>query len=409
LEPIDIISGEVRNRIRERGIDPRLDSGLTRELIAETIADYDERTLSGSLPIVADKDELGRLIADDVVGFGPLQKYLDDPEVEEIWLNGPHAVYVSRSGVSELTTTVFTEAQVDDLIERMLRTTGRRVDLSSPFVDASLPDGSRLHVVLPDITRRYPAVNIRKFVTRPHGLDALVAAGSLTPAAAHFLHAAVTCGANIMISGATQAGKTTMLAALTGSIPSRERVITCEEVFELSVRARDWVALQCRQPSLEGTGEVTLRTLVKEALRMRPSRIIVGEVREAEAFDMLIGMNSGLPAMSSIHANSARSAVTKLCTLPLLASSNVDAGFVVPTVAGCVDIIVHLRMNAQGHRTVEEIAAVPGGVEGDVVELETLFTRDRAGRLLRGSGFSHLGDRFAGSGFNLHDILEQAA
>ena len=185
---------------------------------------------------------------------------------------------MSRRGVSELTTTVLSEADVDELIERMLRTTGRRVDLSSPFVDASLPDGSRLHVVLPDITRKHPAINIRKFITRTRNLGDLVALGTLTSAAAQFLSIAVAAGANVLVSGATQAGKTTMLNALTGAIPVRDRVVTCEEVFELSVPSRDWVPMQCRQASLEGTGEVTLRNLVKEALRMRPDRVIVGEV-----------------------------------------------------------------------------------------------------------------------------------
>lgn len=409
MEAIDIISAEVRERIRSCGLDPRTEAAATRELVLEVIADYDEQTLSGTMPVLVDKDATARRIIDEVSGFGALQRYLDDPEVEEIWLNGPSAVFVSRGGVSELTTTVLTDSDVADLIERMLRTSGRRVDLSSPFVDASLPDGSRLHVVLPDITRAHPAVNIRKFIARPRDLQALVAADSLTQQAADFLSAAVTAGANIVVSGATQAGKTTMLSALTGSIPSRERVVTCEEVFELSLRNRDWVALQCRQPSLEGTGEVTLRKLVKEALRMRPTRIIVGEVREAEAFDLLVSMNAGLPAMGSIHANSARAAITKLCTLPLLASPNVTPSFVLPTVAGCIDLVVHLALARDGARTVEEIVAVPGGIEGEVVEMETVFTRDAARHLVRGTGFTHLAPRFAAAGLDLHRVLERAA
>lgn len=408
MDAADIVSAEVRDLIRARGIDPRTEAAQTRELIAEVVKDYDERTLAGSLPLLTDPEETGRRILDAVSGFGPLQRYLDDPEIEEIWINGPHGVFVSRNGVSELTPTLLTAEEVDDLIERMLRTTGRRVDLSSPFVDASLPDGSRLHVVLPDITRAHPAVNIRKFIARARRLDDLVAGGTLPSHAAAFLDAAVVAGANIVVSGATQAGKTTMLNALTGSIPARERVITCEEVFELVVPARDWIALQCRQPSLEGTGAVTLRQLVKEALRMRPSRLLVGEVREAECFDLLVAMNSGLPGMGSIHANSARSAITKLCTLPLLAGPNIGSGFVTPTVAGSIDLIVHMRLDRDGRRRVDEIAAVPGGVEGDVVELETVFHTDSAGRLVRGSGFTHLGARFAQVGRDIHAILEAA-
>ncbi len=315
-------------------------------------------------------------------------------------------MFISRRGLSELTTTVLTPTQVDDLIERMLRSTGRRVDLSSPFVDAMLPSGARLHVVLPDITRAHPAVNIRKFIARSRSLDDLVRTGTMTPHVARFLHHAVRAGANLLVSGATQAGKTTLLNALTGSLPARERVVTCEEVFELSVSARDWVPLQCRQPSLEGTGEVTLRRLVKEALRMRPERIIIGEVREAECFDLLVAMNAGIASMGSIHANSARAAVTKLCTLPLLAGPNIGSSFVTPTVAGCVDLVVHMRRDRTGHRRVHEVVAVPGGVEHEVVELETVFHTDPStGTLVRGSGFTHLAESFADAGVDVHRLL----
>lgn len=408
MEALEIIRSEVRDLIRTRGIDPRSEARPTAELIDEVIRAYDERTLSGSLPVLSDAEAARRSVLDDLTGYGAIQKYLDDPTVEEIWLNGPHAVFVSRRGVSELTPTVLSEAEIAELIERLLRTTGRRVDLSSPFVDAALPDGSRLHIVLPDITRTHPAINIRKFIAQTRSLTDLVDAGSLTAGAAGFLDAAVAAGANVLVSGQTQAGKTTMLNALCGSIPVRERVITCEEVFELSVPARDWIAMQCRQSSLEGTGEVPLRRLVKEALRMRPDRIIVGEVREAESLDMLIAMNAGLPAMGSIHANSARSAVTKMCTLPLLAGPNIGSSFVTPTVAGCIDLVVHLTLLRNGNRRVQEIAAVPGGIEGGTVELETIFQTDSSGQLVRGRGFSHLGERIAAIGKNVHTLLEAA-
>lgn len=408
MEAVEIIRAEVRDLIRVRGIDPRSEARPTADVIDEVIRSYDERTLSGSLPLLTDADAARRSVLDDLTGYGAIQQYLDDPTVEELWVNGPHAVFVSRHGVSELTPVVLSEPEVSSLIEQLLRTTGRRVDLSSPFVDASLPDGSRLHIVLPDITRAHPAINIRKFIAHTRSLTDLVEAGSLPPAAARFLDAAVAAGANVLVSGQTQAGKTTMLNALCGSIPVRDRVITCEEVFELSVPARDWVAMQCRQSSLEGTGEVALRRLVKEALRMRPDRIIVGEVREAESFDMLIAMNAGLPSMGSVHANSARSAITKMCTLPLLAGPNIGSSFVTPTVAGCIDLVVHLALLRNGARRVQEIVAIPGGIEGDTVELETVFHTDSDGRLVRGRGFSHLGDRIAAIGKNLHSLLEAA-
>src|ERR1700709_2360383 len=211
-----------------------------------------------------------------------------------------------------------------------------------------LPDGSRLHVVIPDITRRHWSVNIRKFVLSAAHLDDLVEFGTLTTQAARFLEAAVVAGLNIVVAGGTQAGKTTLLNCLAAAVPGRERIISCEEVFELKLPAPDWVALQTRQPNLEGVGEIPLRRLVKEALRMRPDRLIVGEVRQEEALDLLIALNSGVPGLATVHANSAREAVTKLCTLPLLAGENISSQFVVPTVASSVDLVVHLANDAAG-------------------------------------------------------------
>ncbi|MFH5822265.1 CpaF family protein [Georgenia sp. AZ-5] len=323
---------------------------------------------------------------------------------EESWINEPGKVFVARGGRPELTTTILDEAQVRDLVERMLRVSGRRLDLSTPFVDASLVTGERVHVVIPDVTRSAWAVNIRKYVARARRLADLVALGSLTPAAAAFLDAAVVAGLNILVSGATQAGKTTMVGALAGAIPANERVITCEEVFELRLANRDTVALQTRQPNLEGAGEVPLRRLVKESLRMRPDRIIIGEVREAEAFDMLVALNAGVPGMCTIHANSAREAVTKLCTLPLLAGENVTAAFVVPTVAAAVDLVVHLDLDRLGRRTVREVVAVTGRVDEGVIETAEIFVR-HADRLVRGGGYPGRRDRFERAGYDVAALL----
>ncbi len=395
---------DVRELIRRRRLDPTRDDLEVRDLVGEVLDEYDERALVGGLEPLGDRREVRRAILESVAGFGPLQPYLDDPSVEEIWINEPHKVFVARNGRPELTPTFLTEQQVQDLVERMLRSSGRRVDLSSPFVDASLPDGSRLHVVIPDITRRHWAVNIRKFVVAADDLSDLVRLGSLTQAAADFLAAAVAGGLNILVAGGTQAGKTTMLNCLAAAIPAHERVVTCEEVFELQINLRDVAAMQCRQAGLEGTGEVPLRRLVKEALRMRPGRIVVGEVRQEESLDLLIALNSGLPGMATVHANSAREAVTKMCTLPLLAGSNVSAGFVVPTVASSVDLVVHLGMDADGHRRVREIVALPGRVEGDVVETADIFVRTGQ-ELVRGDGFPPHADRFARAGHDLGRLL----
>ncbi|MEJ7741191.1 MAG: ATPase, T2SS/T4P/T4SS family [Nocardioidaceae bacterium] len=207
--------------------------------------------------------------------------------MEEVWINQPQRVFVARAGKHELTTTILDAVQVRDLVERMLKTSGRRLDLSTPFVDAMLPSGHRLHVVLDGITRGFSAVNIRKFVVRAKRLHDLVELGTLTPQAAAFLDACVVAGLNIIVAGGTQAGKTTMLNTLGSAVPGGERIVSVEEVFELKLDHPDWVAMQTRQAGLEGTGEIKLRHLVKESLRMRPSRIIVGEVRAEECLDLL--------------------------------------------------------------------------------------------------------------------------
>src|SRR6478736_6064839 len=405
-EAVRHVEGEVRELIRRSGLDPASDAKAVRRLVQDAVQDYDDRSLHGGLPALADLGGAAKSVLDAVAGFGPLQPFLDDPTVEEIWINEPSKVFVARGGAAELTSTLLTADQVRDLVERMLKSSGRRVDLSSPFVDATLPDGSRLHVVIPDITRTHWSVNIRKFVVKADHLDDLVRLGTLTRPAARFLDAAVAAGLNILVAGGTQAGKTTMLNCLAAAIPSRERVVTCEEVFELKIPLRDVAAMQCRQPSLEGTGEIPLRRLVKEALRMRPSRIIVGEVRQAESLDLLIALNSGVPGMCTLHANSAREAIVKMCTLPLLAGENVGSRFVVPTVASSVDIVVHQAIDRDGVRRVHEIVGVPGRIEGDVVEVADLFVQ-REGVLRRAEGFPPHPERFRRAGFDVAALLAQ--
>ncbi|MBE7186987.1 MAG: CpaF family protein [Jatrophihabitans endophyticus] len=401
---LSIVEGEVRELVRRRGIDPIAEPDVVARLVDEVVGDYRDRSITAALPPLGDAVTATRAVLDAVAGFGPLQPLLDDASVEEIWINEPGRVFVARNGRSELTTVILSGEQVAELVERMLRPAGRRLDLSTPFVDAMLPDGSRLHVVIPNITRRHMAVNIRKFAVGLRSLDELVTAGSLTAHAARFLEASVVAGLNVLVAGGTQAGKTTMLNALCGAIPARERVVSVEEVFELSLRAPDVVAMQTRQSNLEGTGEIPLRRLIKEALRMRPSRIVVGEVRQEECLDLLIALNSGLPGMCTLHANSAREALVKMCTLPLLAGENVSAAFVVPTVATSVDLVVHLGMDASGHRRVREIAAVSGRVEGDVIEAAEIFAT-RNGRLERGDGFPPHGDRYEAAGIDLARLL----
>lgn len=372
---LSIVEDEVRAVVRRRGLDPSREGPAgVAVVVDEVLADYEGRIEAGGLPRIVDRPGLRKLVLDRVAGLGALQPLMDDPEVEEIWINGPGKIFCARAGRRSLTNIHLQEEEVRDLVERMLRASGRRLDLSHPFVDATLVDGSRLHVVIPDITRKHWAINIRKFVLRAHALGELVRLGSLDRKAASFLQAGVRAGLNIIVSGGTQTGKTTMLNCLAGAIPSGDRVITCEEVFELQVGAADLVAMQTRQTNLEGKGAMDLRKLIIEALRMRPDRVIVGEVRQHEALDLLVALNSGLPGMTSIHANSAREALTKLTTLPLLAGENVTHSFVVPTVATCIDLIVHLGRES-GHRRVLEIVGVTGRVEGHTIETVSLWKR----------------------------------
>jgi pilus assembly protein CpaF len=351
--------------------------------------------------------ELQSLAMAELAGFGVLQPLLDDTSIEEIWINSPAEVFVARNGVPELTNLSMTEVQVRDLVERMLQASGRRVDMSSPFVDASLPDGSRLHVTIPDITSKYWAVNIRKFSHSVRDLGDFVEGGSLTRQAAEFLRMSVLARQNILVCGATQAGKTTMLNALLRSSRENDRIITVEETFELNFGARDCVAMQCRQASLEGTGEITLRRLIKEALRMRPDRLVVGEVREAESLDLLIALNSGLPGACSVHANSAQDALTKLCTLPLLAGRNIDASFVVPTVASCIDVVVHCELDRFGRRRVSEIISPTGRVINGEIESTVIFELKNDVLTATGKLPARL-EKFELTNLNPHIVLDAA-
>lgn len=367
-----LVAERVRERLRAERADPSRDPDLAAQIARAEVRRHNDFALARGLAPVDDEAACVRDVLASVAGYGPLQAYLDDPTVEELWINAPDRIFVARGGVPERTPLVLTETAVRDLVERMLQSSGRRVDLSQPFVDASLPDGSRLHVVIPDITRRHWAVNVRKFLPAYRDLGRLVAAGSLDPSAAHLLQEAMVQGRSVLVSGATHAGKTTLLGALIAACPPTHRIVTVEETFELAVGAADIVSLQGRQPSLEGTGEVTLRRLVKEALRMRPDRLVVGEVRDAEALDLLLALNTGVPGAATIHANSAREALSKLAALPLLAGRNIDSSFVLPAVAASVHLVVHCERDASGARRVVEIVA-PTGVDGGVIAARTLY------------------------------------
>jgi pilus assembly protein CpaF len=406
-ELVELLDQQVRALVRREGVDPQRDAPIVRRIAEGVVRDHDDRSLTGVVAPVPDIDAVVEELVARVSGFGPLQPFLDDPTVEEVWINDPSRVFIARNGRHELTNLMLSTAQVQELVERMLKSSGRRIDISQPFVDAMLPDGHRLHVVLEGISRGFSAVNIRKFMLRAARLADLVELGSLSPRAAAFLEASVRAGLNILVAGGTQAGKTTLLNCLASAIPGGDRVISAEEVFELRFPHPDWVPLQTRQSGLEGTGEIRLRNLVKESLRMRPSRIIVGEVRAEECLDLLLALNAGLPGMCTIHANSARESLVKMCTLPLLAGENISARFVVPTVATSVDLVVHLGIDVHGVRSVHEIVGVPGRVENDIIETESIFER-RGAELRRTNGMPPRPELYERVGIDVHRILTEA-
>lgn len=371
--PSALVAERVRSRLRAEGIDPSIDPEAAWRITHAEVRGHDDLALARGEALIDDEAACVREVMASLSGFGALQPLLDDPEIEEIWLNGSGHVHVAREGTAERTGLRLDDVSVRDLVERMLQSTGRRVDISQPFVDASLPDGSRLHVAIADVVRGSWAVNIRKFLPKYRSLDALAAQGMMPTDVAELLTTAMNDGRSVIVSGATHAGKTTMLGALLASCASTQRIVTVEETFELAVEGPDLVSLQGRQASLEGTGEITLRRLVKEALRMRPDRLVVGEVRDAEALDLVLALNTGVPGACTVHANSATEAIEKLTILPLLAGRNIDRAFIAPALAASIDLVVHCVRDRAGRRHVQEIIAPTGDIDEGKVRTRSVY------------------------------------
>jgi pilus assembly protein CpaF len=321
-------------------------------------------------------------VADEVVGFGPIEFLLKDPDVTEVMVNGPHDVYVERGGRIERVQGGLFEGEeaVLHLIERIVAPLGLRVDESSPWADARLPDGSRVHAIVPPLSLRGPALTIRRFSPVPLTGEDLLAAGSLGPRMLRFLAACIRGRANLIISGGAGGGKTTLLGALSGFIPESERLITIEDAAELRLAKPHVLSLEARPPNVEGKGEVTVRDLVRNALRMRPDRIIVGEVRGGEALDMLQAMNTGHEgSLSTAHANSPRHLLWRLETMALMSGVDLPAEHVRRQIGTAVDVVVHVARLRGGHRVVWEIAEIGIAPDG-TPEASTLFRfRTRAG------------------------------
>ncbi len=384
------IRSEVREQLRELlDAEALLQPGpaeyeQVERLARERIAAADRRAANLGLPPLADPGGLTRRILDGLLGLGPLQPLLDDPSVEEIIVNGPQRIFAISGGRKRLSEIVLEDdEQLLALLRRALGPLGRRLDETSPMVDARLPDGSRLNAVIAPLAQGGTHATIRKFVLRARTLPDLVSLGVLTPEAAAFLEAAVKAGLNMLIAGGTGSGKTTCLNALGTSVSGlSERVVTIEETAELQLGPvlPDCVALQARPANAEGAGGIPIRALVKNALRMRPTRIVVGEVRGAEALDMLTAMNSGHQgSMCTIHANGPREALTKLRTYALMAEEALPSRAVTEMIAEAIELVVHLRMEPSGRRLVSSIYEVTG-LEGDAVSGSELFCLEE-GRL----------------------------
>jgi pilus assembly protein CpaF len=349
--------------------------GSTQELTKRVLDVVAEELALDRTPLSrVERVRVQQEIADDILGYGPLEPFLRDETVTEIMVNGARDVYVERDGQIQPADVSFSDdAHVLRIIDRIVSQVGRRVDEASPMVDARLPDGSRVNAIIPPLALRGPTLTIRKFSQDPYTLADLAAFGSLTPTAATFLGACVRGKVNVLVSGGTGSGKTTLLNALSAYVPGNERIVTIEDAAELQLQQRHVVALESRPPNVEGEGEVRIRELVRNALRMRPDRIIVGEVRGAETLDMLQAMNTGHEgSLTTIHANTPRDAVHRLEMLVLMGGVELPVRAIREQIASAFDLIVHLVRLVDGNRRISRITEV-AGLEGDVVTLQDLF------------------------------------
>ena len=323
----------------------------------------------------SERQRLERQIADDILGYGPLEPFLHDAAVTEIMVNAYDQLFIERAGIIEETEASFLDdAHLLRIIDRIVSQVGRRIDESSPMVDARLPDGSRVNAIIPPLALRGPSLTIRKFARDALALPDLIRLGTVTEQASEFLGQCVRGKLNMLISGGTGTGKTTLLNAVSANIPSGERIVTIEDAAELRLQQRHVVSLEARPPNVEGEGEVRIRDLVRNALRMRPDRIIVGEVRGAETLDMLQAMNTGHDgSLTTIHANSARDALHRLEMLVLMAGVELPVKAIREQVAGGFDLLVHISRLVDGSRRIVQITEI-AGMEGDVITLQDIFS-----------------------------------
>src|SRR5215217_3086488 len=370
----------VQNKLLSE-LDPSMDVTRTDE-VRRTIQDLFEQILAEE-NIVLSRPERARLfeqIAAEILGLGPLQPLLEDDTITEIMVNGAKNIYIERKGkIHRVPVTFENNDHVMRIIDRIVAPLGRRIDESSPYVDARLQDGSRVNAVIPPISLVGPVLTIRKFSRNPITVEQLIQFGSITQEATQFLKACVESRLNIVISGGTGSGKTTFLNVLSGFIPSDERILTIENAAELQLRQEHVVTLESRPPNIEGRGEITIRNLVVNALRMRPERIIVGEIRDEAALDMLQAMNTGHDgSMTTLHSNGPRDTLSRLETMTLMAGMDLPSRAIREQVSSAIDLVCHQERMRDGTRKVTNITEVQG-MEGDVIVLQDVFIWEQSG------------------------------